>query len=313
MLLILFSEQQQAEIYSALSNGNKNNSIAKDRRIKKLEEELAGAHADMVSFIQEQEKFNEELQSANEEVVSSNEELQSVNEELETSKEEIESSNEELTTTNQELHTRNELLSESYSYSEAITDTIHEPMIVLDKNLSIKSANKAFYKKFEVKREETEGMLLYDLANRQWNIPSLRKLLEDIIPKNSHFHDFELTHHFKGIGEKVMLLNASRIMQEKHGEQLILLAINDITERALLQQKEKELLKKDNREKNAQNEKLEIAVKERTSLLEVTNETLEQKINELERTNRELQAFTYISSHDLQEPLRKIKCILHSF
>ncbi len=231
LILILFSEQEQAEYFWQHAEGGKNSSIAKDRRIKKLEQELAAAHADALAIAQEQEAFAEELQSANEEVVSSNEELQTVNEELETSKEEIESANEELTTTNQELQTRNDLLNEAYDYSEALFATIHEPMIVLDKNLRVKSANKTFYKIFNVKEEDTEGMLLYDLGNKQWNIPRLRELLEDILPRNSHLHNFEITHTFPFIGEKTMLLNAQRIIQKMNHEELILVAFSDITER----------------------------------------------------------------------------------
>ncbi|MCC7453293.1 MAG: hypothetical protein IT222_03930 [Crocinitomix sp.] len=141
VLLILFAEHEQTENYfsNAHSSGEEV-SLTKDRRIKKLEQELAAAHADALLIAQEQEIFTEELQSAHEEVVSSNEELQTVNEELETSKEEIESANEELTTTNQELQTRNDLLNEAYDYSEAVFATIHEPMLVLDKNLRVKSA-----------------------------------------------------------------------------------------------------------------------------------------------------------------------------
>ena len=246
LLLVLFTEQEQAEAPLLVTSGNKGASLAKDRRIRKLELELAAAHADALAIAQEQEAFTEELQSANEEVVSSNEELQTVNEELETSKEEIESANEELTTTNQELQTRNDLLNESYNYSEAIIATMHHPMVVLDKTLRVKSANQAFYGNFKVKEEETEGVLLYDLGNKQWNIPRLRELLEDILPKNSHFYDFEITHTFPLIGERIMLLNASRISQQTNHEELILLAIEDITEvrnKAMeLQHKEKELL-----------------------------------------------------------------------
>lgn len=246
LLLILFTEQEQTEIFSAHAVDGKNNSLAKDRRIKKLELELAEAHADALSIAQEQEAFAEELQSANEEVVSSNEELQTLNEELETSKEEIESANEELTTTNQELQTRNDLLNEAYGYSEAVFATIHEPMIVLDKNLRVKSANKTFYKMFKVKEEETEGILLYDLGNKQWNIPRLRELLEDILPRNSHFCDFEITQTFPVIGERIMLLNASRIIQKTNHEELILLAFadnTDIRSKAMeLKNKEKEIL-----------------------------------------------------------------------
>ena len=233
LLLILFTEHEQTDSYWPLVEGGESNSLAKDRRIKKLEQELAAAHADALAFAHEQEAFTLELQSAHEEVVSSNEELQTVNEELETSKEEIESANEELTTTNQELQTRNDLLNEAYNFSEAVFSTIHEPMVVLDKNLRIKSANRRFYKLHNTNEEETEGMLLYDLGNKQWNIPRLRELLEDILPKNTHFHDFEITHTFPGVGEKTMVLNARRIIQNRNHEELILLAISDITEQVL--------------------------------------------------------------------------------
>jgi two-component system, chemotaxis family, CheB/CheR fusion protein len=241
LLLILFTELEQAEIYSQYAEGGKNIpsaiGAAKDRRIKKLELELAAAHADALEIAQDQETFTEELQSANEEVVSSNEELQTLNEELETSKEEIESANEELSTTNQELIARNDMLHEAYEYSEAVFATIHEPMLVLDKNLRVKSANKTFYKTFKVKAEETEGILLYDLGNKQWNIPSLRELLEDLLPKNTHFHDFKITHTFPLVGEKTMLLNARRIIQKVNQDELILLAISDITEQAIARSK----------------------------------------------------------------------------
>ena len=306
LLLILFTESELVEPFLQQDKGGKTAALARER-INKLKQELSSARADMRSFAEEQEVFNEELQNANEEVVSSNEELQSVNEELETSKEEIESTNEELITTNQELQTRNDLLNESYDYSEAIISTMHEPMIILDKDLRVKSANKSFYRNFRVTKEDTERTLLYDLGNKQWNIPRLRELLEDIIPKNAHFHDFEVIQEFPGVGEKIMSLNASRIVQKTHGEQLILLAINDITERSLLQRKEKELLKKDISESKSYSQTLELAVEARTKEIEQVNQTLEKQNYELEKINKELEAFAYVSSHDLQEPLRKIQ------
>ena len=236
LLLILFSIPERVETFLQEGNKGKSNLVAKDRKIQKLEQDLTAARADMHAFSQEQEIFIEELQSVNEEVVSSNEELQSVNEELETSKEEIESTNEELTTTNQELQTRNELLNESYLYSEAILSNIHDSLLVLDKDLRIVSASKSFYKKFTLNPEETEGMLLYDIGNKEWDIPALRKLLSEVLPNKYEFHDFEVTHNFPRLGEKIMMLNATSIYQKMHGEELILLSIEDYTERKKIQQ-----------------------------------------------------------------------------
>ncbi len=304
LLLILFKKSDDP---GSFLPGNKATRPPVKGQISRLKVELSTARSDMQAFADEQEVFNQELQNANEKIVSSNEELQSVNEELETSKEEVESTNEELITANQELQTRNDLLNESYDYSEAIISTIHEPMIVLDKDLRVKSANKSFYINFQVTEEETEKTLLYNLGNKQWNIPRLRELLEDIIVKNTRFHGFVVTHTFIGIGEKTMLLNASRIIQEKHGEQLILLAIDDITERTLLQHKETEGLRKDLVKGKSQNLVLEKAVKQRADELELVNKRLEEKNFELERMNKELESFTYLASHDLQEPLRKIQ------
>jgi two-component system CheB/CheR fusion protein len=205
-------------------------SISKDKLVKQLQDELNAAKDDMRAIIEEQEASNEELQSANEEIVSSNEELQSINEELETSKEEVESTNEELMTINTELQVRNEQLAEAYEYADAVFGTIREAVIVLDMNLRIKSANRSFYRIFQVNETETEGMLIYEVGNHQWDIPRLRELLEDIIPGNTQFHGFEVTHIFPHIGKKIMMLNARRIVQKVHRQQLLLVAIEDVTE-----------------------------------------------------------------------------------
>jgi two-component system CheB/CheR fusion protein len=191
----------------------------------------------MRSITEDQEAFNEELQSANEELLSGSEELQSLNEELETTKEELQSGNEELTIVNQELFERNEIITDARKYSDAIIASLHEPLLVLKKDLNIRTANNSFYKTFKVEQKDTEGKLLFELGNNQWDIPALRTLLLGILPGKKEVYDYEMTHNFPDIGERTMLLNAWEIHRDIDKEKLILLAIDDITERKTAVQK----------------------------------------------------------------------------
>ena len=111
-----------------------------------------------------------------------------------------------------------------------ILGSIREPLLVLDSSLKVMGANPSFYKTFSVKPEETTGVLIYDLGNGQWNIPGLRELLENILPQNGIFNDFEVEHVFETIGLKIMHLNARRIQLETNDAELIMLAIEDVTE-----------------------------------------------------------------------------------
>jgi len=122
------------------------------------------------------------------------------------------------------------LLAEIDTYSQDIVDTVREPLLMLDTTLRVHSANRAFYQTFQVSAEETEHHLIYQLGNGQWDIPDLRRLLEDVVPKSSVFNDFELVHTFPVIGRRVMLLNARQLKAGSHGE-LLVLAMEDVTER----------------------------------------------------------------------------------
>ncbi|MBA2743216.1 MAG: response regulator, partial [Chthoniobacterales bacterium] len=116
------------------------------------------------------------------------------------------------------------------TYAQNIVDTVREPLLILDTTLRVRSGNRAFYQAFQVSAEETENQLIYELGNGQWDIPSLRTLLEDIVPKSSVFNDFELEHTFPVIGRRVMLLNARKLEAGHHGE-LLVLAMEDVTAR----------------------------------------------------------------------------------
>lgn len=256
---------------------------------QKLQIELAQIREDMRSITEDQEASNEELQSANEELLSGSEELQSLNEELETSKEETQTSNEELIIVNQELSDRNEKLNLSRLYAESIVTTIREPLIILNKNLQIQSANEAFYKRFRTTSNETIGRTIFELGNNQWDIPGLRKMLENILSKKASIVDYEVSHDFPAIGFRIMLLNATQILKDNAEEESILLAFEDVTEKRKID-KELKLFSKE----------LEKQVLERTDSLNKAN-------SELNYSNESLEQFAYIASHDLQEPLRKIR------
>jgi len=322
--------------------------------------------------------------------------------------EELKSTNEELIALNLELISSNEQLKHARDFAENIIRTIRHPLLVLDKNLRVKNANSSFYKTFETNELETEGKLVYDLGNRHLNIPEFRNLLEEILPLKSSISDLEVSSTFPRIGERTMLLNARELKTNNGDERLILIAIEDITEK---KQAFQEIEERENRIStifeaapdaiisidhdghiinwNSKAEKIfgwtttEISGKTITETIipgydhdtlirgykeylktgesnmlykpielegirkdgqklpvelklsvsstsgkplvfigfirDITNrknneaqlkartEQLMEKNIELQRKNKELEAFTYISSHDLQEPLRKIQ------
>lgn len=129
---------------------------------------------------------------------------------------------------------------ESWTYIKTVVDVVREPVLILDKNFRVMAANESFYEMFQVEPKDTEKKIVYELGNGQWNIPALRKLLENILPKNTFFKGFEVAHEFAFIGHKTMILNARRIYKEgnegrdSHGSEtfppIIMLAIEDVTE-----------------------------------------------------------------------------------
>ncbi len=121
-------------------------------------------------------------------------------------------------------------------FAEAIVETVREPLVILSQGLHVVKANKAFYEVFKAAPVETEGRLIYDLGNGQWNIPRLRELLEGILPAHATFRDFEVTHEFEHVGRKIMLLNASEIFNPNAQSRTILLAIEDATDRKLAEE-----------------------------------------------------------------------------
>jgi two-component system cell cycle sensor histidine kinase/response regulator CckA len=132
-------------------------------------------------------------------------------------------------------------LKDSLAFVQGIVEAVRESLLVLSSDLRVKTANRSFYETFRVSEGETQGQLIYHIGNHQWDIPRLRTLLEEILPQKTSFDGFEVEHEFKSIGRKVMLLNARRLSQQGSQTELILLAIEDITDRRRTEEKREEL------------------------------------------------------------------------
>ncbi|HSE41037.1 MAG TPA: chemotaxis protein CheB, partial [Acidobacteriota bacterium] len=228
----------------------KKRETSKDRLISSLNQQLTQTSEDSRVSIEQLELLNEELTSTNEELQSAMEELQSSNEEYESAKEQLESANEELVTLNEELQTRNmELdqtnmeLMETRDYAQAIIKTVREPLVILDSNLRIRSANDAFYRMFMLSSKEAEHAYFFDINDRQWDVPILRSQIPSILKSHTLLEDVEIERDFPQIGLRTMSLNA-RVLQQKGGtDPLVLLAIEDITPRKRLEEASATLLK----------------------------------------------------------------------
>lgn len=168
-------------------------------------------------------------------------------------------------------------IQEAREYAENIVETVHKPLVVLDSGLKILTANQSFYDIFKVTPEETIGYFIYDLGNRQWDIPKLRILFEDILPNDTVINGFEVDHVFLEIGRKIILLNARQIYRKNIGSHIILLAMEDITERKHLDQ-----------------------------VLQEKNVELENARSVAEKTNLAKSDFLANMSHELRTPLNSI-------
>jgi chemotaxis protein methyltransferase CheR len=134
-------------------------------------------------------------------------------------------------------------ITDAWALAQGIVDTVREPVLVLDKNLRVIAASRSFYSAFKVSPEDTNGRLLYALGDGQWDIPKLRVLLEKIIPEQGVMEGYEVEHEFLGLGSRTMCLNARQVFYEGGAGTTILLGMEDVTERRILEREKDDLLR----------------------------------------------------------------------
>lgn len=213
-------------------------------------------------------RIHENIKQTEVEQKNDNEELQTINELLKNTTQELESTQEELRCLNYELEETQKQLTETIDFSESIIQTIHEPLLIIDKYFIVKSANEAFYNFFKTTEFESEGHRFFEIGKSKWNILELKEEINKVIQSKETIKNFKVDMIGEGIGKKIVLLNGSLIQNST--EDLILLTFNDITE------------------------------------LVNANELLMLKKIETQKYNKQLETFTAAASHDLNEPLRKI-------
>lgn len=192
-----------------------------------------------------------------------------------------------------------ERLEKSKDFIENIVSTVREPLVVLSKELNVQYVNTSFLTTFKVNRWETEGKPLYSLGNEQWNIPKLRAALGKVIPQNAPLLDFEIEHDFPGLGVKIMLLNARRIVDSHAGEPAMLLAIEDVTQR-----------KRNEELREISHAELESAVAKRTATItKLSHDIMHLRDEERQRISRELHdslgqqlSFAKMTAEGLKQP-----------
>ncbi|MDV2496501.1 MAG: PAS domain S-box protein [bacterium] len=193
-------------------------------------------------------------------------------------------------TSDSEVKRVEEVVQEAKAYAETLVETVREPLLVLDGDLRVVSANRSFCQTFQVSPEETKGHLIYELGSNQWDIPRLRVLLEEMLPRDTQVQDFEVDHEFPVIGRRAMVLNAHRIFRNNNGTSLILLALEDITER---QQAEEAL--------GEARDALERQLQERTADLRAASEQLQREITERQQAEEALEKTREALEKQLQE------------
>ena len=228
------------------------------------------------------EKTENKLKATNQQLTATEQQLRAMNLQLTANNQQLQATEQQLRAANQQLRASEELAQTALQYADNIIDTLREPFLILDHDLKVVSANQSFYNNFKISVKNTIGRYIYELGNNQWDIPALRKLLEDILPEKTIITDYEVEHTFDEIGRKIMLLNVKPLIRKKGKEKLILFAIEDIT---VIKDAE-EKLKATNQQLSASEQQLRSANQQ----LRASNQQLTATEQQLRASNKQLTA-----------------------
>ena len=175
--------------------------------------------------------LNQHLSVSNQQLLATEQQLRAANQQLTATEQQLRAANQQLEASNIEIRQKEKEAVAAKEFAENIISTLREPLLVLDADLKIITANESFYKTFRVSKKDTLGSFIFELGNKQWNIPIVKKLLLEILPNKTEIVDFEVEHYFDDIGQKTILLNSRELIQEVGKKKMILLAMEDITAR----------------------------------------------------------------------------------
>ena len=236
------------------------------------------------------EKTENKLKATNQQLTATEQQLRAMNLQLTANNQQLQATEQQLRAANQQLRASEELAQTALQYADNIIDTLREPFLILDHDLKVVSANQSFYNNFKISVKNTIGRYIYELGNNQWDIPALRKLLEDILPEKTIITDYEVEHTFDEIGRKIMLLNVKQLIRKKGEEELILFAIEDIT----MKREAEEKLKATNQQLMAIEQQLRAANQQ----LDANNQQLLANENVIKK-----------QAHDLGERVKELNCL----
>ena len=224
----VFNDYEKTE--NKLNALNQHLSVS-NQQLLATEQQLRAANQQLTASELQLKAANQQLKANNQQLLATEQQLRASNQQLTATEQQLRAANQQLEASNVEIRQKEKEAVAAKEFAENIISTLREPLLVLDADLKIITANESFYKTFRVSEKDTLGRFVYELGNHQWDIPALRKLLLKILPDKSEIVDFEVEHLFENIGQRTMLLNAKELKQEDEKNKMILLAIEDITER----------------------------------------------------------------------------------